>query len=71
VAGARANLAPYDVEVVHGRFEDWDTGGFALVYAATARHWIDPAMRYQRAWSVLREGWPPGVLERDSCDPRE
>jgi SAM-dependent methyltransferase len=55
-AGARVNLAPYDVEVVHGRFEDWDRGGFALVYAATAWHWIDPAVRYQRAWSALREG---------------
>jgi SAM-dependent methyltransferase len=55
-AGARENLAPYDVEVVHGRFEDWDRGGFALVYAATAWHWIDPEMRYRRAWETLREG---------------
>ena len=55
-AGARENLAPYGVEVAHGRFEDWDRGGFALVYAATAWHWIDPAVRYQRAWEALREG---------------
>jgi SAM-dependent methyltransferase len=55
-AGARANLAPYGVEVVHGRFEDWDRDGFALVYAATAWHWIDPAVRYRRAWETLREG---------------
>jgi SAM-dependent methyltransferase len=54
-AGARENLAPYDVEVVHGRFEDWDRGGFALVYAATAWHWIDPELRYRRAWETLRE----------------
>jgi SAM-dependent methyltransferase len=55
-AGARENLAPYGVEVVHGRFEDWDRSGFALVYAATAWHWIDPEVRYQRAWAALREG---------------
>jgi SAM-dependent methyltransferase len=54
-AGARVNLAPYDVEVVHGRFEDWHRGGFALVYAATSWHWIDPDVRYRRAWEVLRE----------------
>jgi len=55
-AVARHNLAAYDVEVVHGRFEDWDRGGFALVYAATSWHWIDPAVRYQRAWQALRAG---------------
>jgi SAM-dependent methyltransferase len=55
-AGARVNLAPWDVEVVRGRFEDWDRGGFALVYAATAWHWIDPEVRYRRAWETLRAG---------------
>jgi SAM-dependent methyltransferase len=55
-AGARVNLTPYGVEVVHGRFEDWQRGGFALVYAATAWHWIDPEVRYRRAWEALREG---------------
>jgi SAM-dependent methyltransferase len=74
-AGARVNLAPYDVEVVNGRFEDWDRGGFALVYAATAWHWIDPAVRYRRAWSALREGghlafWSAGhVLPEVDADP--
>jgi SAM-dependent methyltransferase len=54
---ARANLAAYDVEVVHGRFEDWSGGeAFALVYAATAWHWIDPAIRFERAWRALRAG---------------
>lgn len=74
-AGARINLAPYDVEVVDGRFEDWDRDGFALVYAATAWHWIDPAVRYQRAHSALREGgylafWSAGhVLPEVGADP--
>jgi len=53
--GARRNLAPYGVEVVHGRFEDWTGGGFALVYAATSWHWVDPDVRYRRAWEALRE----------------
>jgi SAM-dependent methyltransferase len=74
-ARARVNLAPYDVEVVHGRFEDWDRGGFALVYAATSWHWIDPDRRYQRAWETLREGghlafWGAGhVLAEQGGDP--
>jgi SAM-dependent methyltransferase len=58
-AVARENLASYEVEVVHGRFEDRSSvpdGAFALVYAATAWHWIDPAVRYQRAWRALRTG---------------
>jgi SAM-dependent methyltransferase len=59
-AEARRNLAGYpDVEVVDGAFETWEppaTGQFSLVYAATAWHWIDPAVRYEKAWSVLRPG---------------
>ena len=26
------------------------------MYAATAWHWIDPGIRYQRAWQALRPG---------------
>ena len=29
---------------------------FGLVFAATAWHWIDPAVRYRRAWELLRPG---------------
>ena len=54
-AAARANLAGSDVEVVEARFEDWTPAGepFALVFAATAWHWVDPAVRYRRAADVL------------------
>ncbi|HEV2375153.1 MAG TPA: class I SAM-dependent methyltransferase [Streptosporangiaceae bacterium] len=59
-AEARRNLARFsNVEVVHADFETWqppERGGFALVFAATAWHWIDPAVRYQRAWALLRRG---------------
>jgi len=60
VAAARANLAGFgDVEVVEGAFETWeppDGERFDLVFAATAWHWLDPVVRYQRAWHLLRPG---------------
>src|SRR5262249_49991392 len=46
---ARRNLAGLDVEVVEGRFEDWQPRAgerFDLVFAATVWNWIDPAVRY-------------------------
>jgi SAM-dependent methyltransferase len=54
-AVARRTLAGNDVEVVDATFEDWEAGGrrFDLVFAATAWHWIDPVVRYQRAFDVL------------------
>ena len=60
-AAARASLAGFDVEVVEARFEDWAPAGepFALVFAATAWHWVDPAVRYRRAAEALE---PRGYL---------
>ena len=58
-AAARRNLAVLDAEVIGRQFEEWAPGPgeqFDLVYAATAWHWIDPAIRYRRAWQVLRPG---------------
>src|SRR5215471_16425079 len=50
-AVARRNLAGFGVVVVQIPFEEWQPPEPAvLVYAATAWHWIDPAVRYQRAW---------------------
>jgi SAM-dependent methyltransferase len=80
---ARANLAAYDVTVVAGAFESWRPpagelfggfGGFGLVFAATAWHWIDPAVRYQRAWAALRPGghlafWSASHVFPDGGDP--
>ena len=58
-AAARRNLDALGAEVIEASFEDWQPPGgelFDLVYAATAWHWIDPAVRYQRAWQALRPG---------------
>jgi SAM-dependent methyltransferase len=48
-----------EVEVLEGAFETWEPPRgerFDLVFAATAWHWIDPAVRYERAWALLRPG---------------
>jgi SAM-dependent methyltransferase len=62
-AEARRNLAGFPaVQVVNDAFEDWTPppqADFALVFAATAWHWLDPAARYRKAWQVLR---PRGYL---------
>jgi SAM-dependent methyltransferase len=58
--GARRNLADFpQVEIVESAFETWTPQPdeqFALVFAATAWHWLDPASRYHRAWKLLRPG---------------
>ena len=57
---ARQNLAAFGgVDVIEADFETWRPlpgAGYDLVFAATAWHWIDPAVRYQRAWELLRAG---------------
>jgi SAM-dependent methyltransferase len=55
----RRNCARYDgVEVVQSDFERWDPAGktFRLLYSAQAWHWIDPAVRYERAAVALSAG---------------
>jgi SAM-dependent methyltransferase len=57
-AEARRNLGGSpQVTIVNEAFETWEPpqAGFDLVYAATAWHWIDPAVRYRKAWELLRE----------------
>jgi SAM-dependent methyltransferase len=60
-AAARRNLKAFDVEVVQTRFEDWTPPPvpFAMVLAATSWHWVDPAVRFQKAADVLE---PSGYL---------
>ncbi len=59
-AAARHNLARFgDVQVIEADFETWRPArgtAFDLVFAATAWHWIDPAVKYRRAWELLRPG---------------
>ena len=55
---ARTNLAGLPVEIHVATFETWDSQGetFDLVYAATSWHWIDPAIRYPKAYRLLKPG---------------
>lgn len=59
-AEARHNLASFpEIDIVQSTFEDVDPSGhdpFDLVFAATAWHWLDPAVRYRRTWELLRPG---------------
>ncbi len=57
-AEAARNVAAYeDVEILTGAFEPWQpTGRFELVYSATAWHWVDPAVKYERAAAALAPG---------------
>jgi SAM-dependent methyltransferase len=57
-AVARRNLAGLDATVIETRFEDWRPGPerYALVFAATAWHWVDPEVRYVRAAEALTDG---------------
>jgi SAM-dependent methyltransferase len=57
---ATRNLAQFPgVQVIQEAFETWRPprmAVFDLVLAATAWHWIDPAVKYRRAWELLRPG---------------
>ncbi len=56
---ARRNLAGFPlVTVVNADIESWrpEPAAFDLVYAATAWHWIDPDVRYCKAWELLKPG---------------
>jgi SAM-dependent methyltransferase len=59
-AQARHELARFPgVTICDGAFESWVPPAgvkYQLVFAATAWHWLDPAVRYQQAWSVLAPG---------------
>jgi SAM-dependent methyltransferase len=71
-AVARQNLAGFGVEVVRAPFEEWRAPHpFGLVYAATAWHWIDPAVRYQRAWQALRPGGHLAIWAAEHVFPED
>ena len=76
-AVARHNLVGMDVDIINGSFEDWQPeagSGFDLVFAATAWKWVDPDVRYVKAWEVLRPGghlafWNAEHVFPDGGDP--
>jgi SAM-dependent methyltransferase len=55
---ARDGLEGLPVTIHVASFEGWDgePNAFDLVYAATAWHWVDPAVRYRNAHRLLRAG---------------
>lgn len=55
---ARATFADRPFTVDLARFDDWDPRGatYDMLFSATAYHWVDPAVRWQRAAAVLRPG---------------
>jgi SAM-dependent methyltransferase len=70
---AQRNLARFPhVQVVGQAFEDWQPsapGRFALIFAATSWHWIDPAVGYQLAWRWLRPGGHLAIWRADHVFP--
>jgi SAM-dependent methyltransferase len=75
VVAARRNLVGLGAEVILGHFEDWDRDlAFDLVFAATAWQWVDPKVRYRKAWESLRRGghlafWDASHVFPDGGDP--
>ena len=55
---ARHDLAGLPVTIDVAPFEEWsgEPGSFDLVFAATAWHWVDPAVRYVKAHRLLHAG---------------
>jgi SAM-dependent methyltransferase len=77
-AAARRNLAGFPgVDIAEAAFETWQPPpgtAYDLVFAATAWHWIDPAVRYRQAWRLLRPGghlalWSAGHVFPPDGDP--
>jgi SAM-dependent methyltransferase len=58
-AAARQSLTNFPrVKIETASFEEWDAQDetFDLLIAATSWHWIDPAIRYNKAANVLKPG---------------
>lgn len=72
---ARRNLAGFPlVSVVNADIESWRpsaTAAFDLVYAATAWHWIDPDIRYAKAWELLEPGGHLAFWEATHVVPQD
>ena len=77
-AHAQRALATFTgVNVINGSFEDWrqpEGAAYDLVFAATAWAWLDPAVRFRKAWELLRPGghlafWDAGHVLPAGGDP--
>ena len=67
-AVARRNLSAYpNASVTDGSFEAWEAPPqlFDAVVAATAFHWIDPAVRLAKTAALLRPGGTLAVIDTE------
>jgi SAM-dependent methyltransferase len=67
----RANLAPWPTAQIHvSAFEEWTPPAepFHLVVCATAWHWLDPAVRLERAVAALRPGGSVALVSTTHVD---
>ena len=67
-AVARRNLSAYpNASVIEGSFEAWEAPPqlFDAVVAATAFHWIDPAVRLAKTAALLRPGGTLAVIDTE------
>jgi SAM-dependent methyltransferase len=74
-AVARRNLSGFpEVTVIAASFDEWRPPAgevFDLVFAATAWHWLDPDIRYVRAWELLRPGGHLAFWSATHAFPRD
>jgi SAM-dependent methyltransferase len=71
-AVARHKLSAFaDVEVINADFETWHAplADFDAVVSFTAFHWIDPAVKFEKSASLLREGGVLAVVETEHVLP--
>jgi SAM-dependent methyltransferase len=67
-AVARRKLSAFpDVEVINADFETWQAprAEFDAVVSFTAFHWIDPAVKFEKSASLLRDGGALAVVETE------
>ena len=71
---ARGNLATFPRVTLHvGAFEEWPLPPepYDLVVSATAFHWIDPAVRFEKTARALRPGGALAVVETHHVSGRD
>jgi SAM-dependent methyltransferase len=61
-----------EVEVAETPFERWDgePASFDLVFAATSWHWLDHAVAYEKAATLLRPGGVLAIVATEHVLPR-
>jgi SAM-dependent methyltransferase len=71
-AVASRKLSSYpEAEVVNADFETWrpEAAGYDAIVAFTSFHWIDPASRYAKPASLLRDGGALAVVATHHVQP--